>query len=78
LRVAARALEDDSYRDRLIADPASVLREEGLTVPENVEIEVHQNTPTKVHLVLPPGPPAEGELDLGETNVLRLMAHWPV
>ena len=77
-RVAARALEDDGYRSRLISDPASVLREEGLTVPEDVEVEVHQNTPAKLHLVLPSGPPDEGALDLEETNLQRLIAAWPV
>ena len=51
--IASRALEDDDYRQRLIDDPASVLRSAGIKVPEGVTLIVHENTEEEIHLVLP-------------------------
>ncbi len=52
-RVAAKALADDDYRKRLLAQPETVLKEAGLTVPDGTTVSVHQNTDTEIHLVLP-------------------------
>ena len=71
--IAAQALEDDGYRQRLVDDPASVLREAGLTVPEGVTLTVHENTETDIHLVLPSR--LEGELEFDELNLLILAHH---
>ncbi len=70
-RVAAQALADHEYRRRLIDDPKTVLREEGLEVPDEIEIVIHENTGETLNLVLPVALP-EGELDIDETNVTVL------
>jgi len=42
------------FRARLLADPRAVVSELiGTAVPESVEIEVHEESLTHVHLVLP-------------------------
>ncbi len=51
--VAARALDDEEYRERLIDDPVKVLRDAGMTVPDDLEVVVHQNSSDRLHLVLP-------------------------
>jgi hypothetical protein len=67
--VAAKALDDDAYRQRLLDDPAGTLKQEGLTVPDGVKVVVHQNTTQEVHLVLPTGLQEAQELSSNETDV---------
>lgn len=68
-RVAAKAFDDDDYRQQLMDDPAGVLKQEGITVPDGVTVVVHQNTARQVHLVLPTGIQDAQELHSEETDV---------
>ena len=53
--ITARAAEDEGFRARLLADPKDVIEGEyGLTVPAGYTVEVHEETATAGHLVLPP------------------------
>ena len=48
------AMHDRVFREELLSDPKDTLeRELGITFPEEVKIEVHEDTPTTIHLVLP-------------------------
>jgi hypothetical protein len=70
-RIVARAWADESFRDRLRADPrAAVAEETGITVPESVAIEVLEETPDKAYLVIPADRAAipDEELDLAGGN----------
>ncbi len=59
--VIRRAVEDPEFRDRLMADPATAIEEAtGVSVPDDLEIVVVENTSRRFHLVLPPT-----DLDLG-------------
>ena len=50
-----RAVEDDDFRSRLLADPKAAIEDAlGLTVPESMSISVHEDSATRAHLVLPP------------------------
>jgi hypothetical protein len=71
-RVAPKALDDDAYRQQLLDDPARVLKKEGITVPDGVNVVVHQNTAQQVHLVLPTGLQDAHELKTHETDVSAL------
>ena len=44
---------DQALAARLKDDPAAVLTEHGIAVPEGITIHVHENTATDVHLILP-------------------------
>ncbi len=68
-RVAAEALADDGYRQRLIANPNKELTDAGLTVPEGTTVSIHQNTETEVHLVLPSTVGGQPPLDVDDKNV---------
>lgn len=72
-RIASKALGDDAYRQRLVSDPSTVLKEEGITVPDGVNVTVHENTADHIHLVLPTGIKDAQQLDPGETS-LRSMS----
>ena len=53
--VRNRAVEDEEYRARLLADPKAVMGEElDMSIPDDFSIEVHEDSATTAHLVLPP------------------------
>jgi len=58
-RIVARAWTDDKFRQRLVNDPATVLREQGIEVPYDVELQVVEDTPEICHLVLPTSPASD-------------------
>lgn len=72
--VAAQALSNENYRKQLIQDPKAELRKKGLTVPDDLDVEIHENTDKKVHLVLPSRPGEQARLDVNETHVGHLVA----
>ena len=52
--IVKKALSDDGFRKRLLKDPKATLeREVGSKFPEGVTIQVHEDSPTIIHLVLP-------------------------
>jgi hypothetical protein len=55
-QVIARAWSDDSYKQRLLADPAAVMAEHGLTPPAGKQVRVVEDTADTVHAVLPARP----------------------
>ena len=56
-RAIVRACTDAAYRARLLADSRKALAEEGIDVPMDIEICIHENTDDKLIAVLP-GPQA--------------------
>ena len=54
--LVAQAWSDESLKERLISDPAAVLAEYGIDVPEGIELRVVEDTDEVCHLVLPPSP----------------------
>ena len=60
-QITERAAKDPAFRRELLADPKSVLaRELGLALPDFLEVQVLEETPARVYLVLPAAPPAPG------------------
>ncbi|MCY3855507.1 MAG: NHLP leader peptide family RiPP precursor, partial [Rhodospirillales bacterium] len=50
------------FRAQLLADPKGVLNQEfGITVPDNIDIQVHESDMQTVHLALPPSPVMDEE-----------------
>jgi len=60
-KIVAKAWADDAFKQRLLSDPTTVLRENGVDVPESVQIKILESTSTTIPLILPPKP------DTGET-----------
>ena len=71
-RLIERSLQDESFRQRLLADPHAALEEElGARLPDNIEIRAVEETADTIYLVLPSASPAgEG----GELSDLELEA----
>ena len=58
--IQARAADDPAFRDQLKADPrGTVERELGGNLPENVQIQVLEETMDQVYLVIPTAPSAQ-------------------
>jgi hypothetical protein len=55
-KVVAKAWSDEDFKAKLLADPKTVLKENGLEFPEDVELRVEETTDKIVHLFLPPEP----------------------
>jgi hypothetical protein len=72
-QVVGQAWADETFKQRLFANPAATLKEYGLDMPASVRILVLENPDTVppnnadvVHLVLPPKPSAQ---DLSEEEL---------
>ena len=61
-----KATADREFRNQLMADPKTAIEAEtGLTVPSEFNIEVHEETATTSHLILPPS------AELGEADLVQ-------
>lgn len=66
LKIVAKAWADEEYKEHLLAEPAAVLRAEGVNLPGGVTVRVVEAEPDEVLFVLPrpsasAGPDAEEE-----------------
>ena len=53
-RIARRAARDESFRPRLLDDPRAALEDElGVTLPPRLEVQVVQERPDCICIVLP-------------------------
>lgn len=81
--VTARACSEGWYRQRLLDDTASVLREEGVRIPDGVTVAVLEDTARVKHAVVPQGAAEEQlaslrrHLPLRPGGELRLVAASP-
>lgn len=79
-RILAKADADRAFRARLVAAPAAALAAEGVAVPEGLTLAVVEDTPTRVHLVLPAATPdralSDEELDGVAGGFIRPPAWW--
>jgi hypothetical protein len=52
--IAERIAADPAFRDTLLADPRAVLSEAvGFDIPANVQIDLHEESLTQIHLTIP-------------------------
>ncbi len=71
-----RACTDAEFRARLVSDPRKALAEEGLSVPPDVQIVIHEPDETKMQVVLP-GLPISGALDASRKPITEVVADMP-
>jgi len=72
-QLVARAWANPALKAKLAADPAAVLKENGLTPPTRVQLMVVENTDKVVHLVLPVKPAAQ---ELSEEELEQVAGGW--
>jgi hypothetical protein len=55
-KIVAKAWADEGFKQRLLSQPTTVLKENGIDVPPGVEFNVVESTSNLVHLILPAKP----------------------
>ena len=55
-QIVSRAWRDEVFRYRLLSDPARILRAEGVSVPQGVEVRILEDTDKVLHVVVPMKP----------------------
>lgn len=58
-QVITKAWNDESFKQRLLADTMAVLKEEGVDVPAGLEVRAVENTEKLVHMIIPMKPVSE-------------------
>jgi hypothetical protein len=57
-RLIERSLEDEAFRQRLLADPRAAIEQElGTQLPESIEVRAVEETSEIIYLVLPSASP---------------------
>ncbi len=71
-----RAMKDDGFRQELVRDPKAVFeREFGIRTPEHLTVEVLEERPTTVYLVLPQAPARVGT-ELSDAELEAVAGGW--
>ncbi len=64
-QLIAKCWADEGFKQKLLADPARTLKDEGAEVPAGLTVNVLENTDQVFHLVIPPKPTELSDDDLG-------------
>ena len=59
--------KDEALKQRFMADPKAVLAEHGMPVPDDIDVNIIENTDNTVHITMP-APPSGGK-DLSENEL---------
>jgi hypothetical protein len=65
-KIVAQAWSDGSFKQRLLADPAGVLKERGFDVDDEITVKVVENSAQTVHLILPERPAELSDAELSQ------------
>lgn len=66
--IITKALQDEAFKLRLLADPAAVLKAEGIEIPKGITLKVVADTENVRHIVLPSA--GGSELSDGELIII--------
>jgi len=64
--IVAKAWEDEAFKRHLLDDPTTVCRNEGMDFPDDMKVEIREDTAHSTHVVLPAEDWDEGIAQLGE------------
>jgi Nitrile hydratase, alpha chain len=72
-----KALKDADFHKALLANPKSALESEfGVTLPDALQISVHQEHPNHLHVVLPTGATGTDELTMNDLTATSGWTPW--
>ena len=57
--IISKCWTDESFKQKLLADSATALKEEGMEIPAGYTVNVLENSSKVINFVLPPNPNAE-------------------
>jgi hypothetical protein len=69
-QIMERAAKDDAFRQQVLNNPKQVLADEyGVSIPANVSVQVLEDTPSNIYLVLPPKAQSGGVQELSDEEL---------
>jgi Nitrile hydratase, alpha chain len=72
-----RSMEDEAFRQRLLADPKAAVEEElGTRLPEGVEVRAVEESPDTIYLVLPDKSAVGQGGELSDQELEALAGGW--
>jgi hypothetical protein len=72
-----KALKDENFHKALLANPKSALESEfGVTLPNGLQIEVHQERPNLLHIVLPTSGTGSDEMTMNDLTATSGWSAW--
>ncbi len=76
-KIVGKARADADFRARLLSDPKGAIAQElGVAIPESLSVEVHEETATTAHLIVPAaGSLTEDELEAAAGGVASGLEH---
>ena len=76
-KIVGKARADADFRARLLSDPKGAIAQElGVAIPASLSVEVHEETATTAHLIVPAaGSLTEGELEAAAGGVASGLEH---
>ena len=73
-QIITRAMKDEAFRQQLLSNPRNAIEsDQGVSLPANLMIQVHEDTPTTIHLVLPMQPSAGEPQELSEAELTMIV-----
>ena len=61
-QLLAACWKDEALKARFMSDPKAVLAERGIDVPDNIDVNVVENSDNTVHITMPKAPGGSTEL----------------
>ena len=58
----AACWKDEALKARFMSDPKAVLAERGIDIPDNIDVNVVENSDNTVHITMPKAPDGSSEL----------------
>ena len=68
----AACWKDEALKARFMSDPKAVLAERGIDVPDNIDVNVVENSDNTVHITMPKAP--DGAVDLSDEELASAAA----
>ena len=70
-QVIAKCWSDESFKQKLLADPVATLKAEGVALPDGLSVKALENTDKVFHLVIPAQP-----TDLSDDDLDKVAGGW--
>ena len=64
--IIIKAWKNPAFKKKLLQNPKAVFKEEGISLPETVQVRVYEDSPTLINFVLPPTPQHIDEIEEDE------------
>ena len=70
----AACWKDEALKARFMSDPKAVLAEHGIDVPDNMNVNVVENSDNTVHITMPKAP--DGSTELSDEELDHAAGGW--